>query len=122
MKIDANAVDAVFRHCLWLPEEVASQQVSTDAPETLHGHRVPRNAVRVHGVRFDVGLHPDRLRSHEGEVRQWLMALPHEFRQSEGGGWTFLNACLDEDGNQWGEHINVEQLFTLGIGLGMVRE
>jgi hypothetical protein len=122
MKIDVAAVNAAFMDCLFRKEELARQS-DGNALHSLHGYKIPDTAVRVRGVQMNVGFHPDRLRSHESEVRRWLMALPHQFRQSVGGGWSFLNACDDEDGNQWtGLHTNMEQLFTLGIGLGLVRE
>jgi hypothetical protein len=81
----------------------------------------PEGCVEVEGIMSRFGLHPQRLEDHRTEVGAWLMALPHTFRKSSGGGWSFLNACHDEDGNQWGEHRNMEQLFVLGIALGLAR-
>ena len=37
-----------------------------------------------------------------------------------GGGWSFLQACVDKNGNHWGEHSNMEELFCLGIAIGKV--
>lgn len=107
--IEVSELDAVLRDCLFADEEV-----SDNTP--------PPDAVLVEGVVNKFGFHPQRLESHRAQVRTWLAELPHNFRESEGGGWSFLNACLLEDGTLWtGEHRRMEQLFALGIGLGMVR-
>ena len=48
--------------------------------------------------------------------------LPHQFRKSAGGGWSFLNACNQEDGEQWtGLHQRMDQLFAMAIGLGLAK-
>jgi hypothetical protein len=50
-----------------------------------------------------------------------LAELPDMFKESGGGGWSFLNACDDRHGNQWtGLHQRMEQLFQLGIGIDKV--
>ena len=108
MKIDAEKIHAVVVDCLYQPEEVS-------------GKNVPEGAVLADGIMHSFAFHPERLESHREEVRAWLMALPHQFRKSEGGGWSFLNACVDEDGEQWGEHLNMDELFSLGQALGLVK-
>ena len=104
MTIDAAKLHKAFTDCLFTPEEIIDGQP-------------PADTVLVDGVVRKYGLHPQRLESHRAEVETWLAALPREFRAKEGGGWSFLKACMDEDGNQWGEHVNMEQLFVLGMGL-----
>jgi len=32
-----------------------------------------------------------------------------------------LNGCMDIHGNKWGEQIHVNELFCLGMGLGLVK-
>ena len=63
----------------------------------------------------------ERLQLLGEEILATLMELPPQFRMSEGGGWSFLNACNDRDGNLWGQHINIEQLLLLGIGAGLAK-
>lgn len=53
-------------------------------------------------------------------IVSFLKQLPDEFQQSKGGGWSFLNACVDKEGNQWGEHKNIEQLIALGNALDLI--
>src|SRR5690349_1578386 len=109
MKIDPESVNNVFRDCLYMDDEVS-------------GDEIPDSAVLVRGILNNFAFHPGRLESHRSEVRNWLAALPHQFRHNEGGGWSFLNACDDEDGNQWtGLHLRIDQLFCLGMGLGLVK-
>ncbi len=46
--------------------------------------------------------------------------MPEEFHENNpSGGWTFLNLCNDKNGNQWGEHRNMEELVCLSIALNM---
>lgn len=103
VKIDSEEVSRAFRDSLFAQGEL------TDG------------AVIVEGIRAKYGFHPGRLKQQESKVREWLSALPHGFRLKEGGGWSFLNACEDEDGNQWtGLHSQMEELFCLGLGLDLV--
>jgi len=61
------------------------------------------------------------LNSHREEIVAMLGELPTAFKRSAGGGHSFLEACNDKYGNQWtGFHTNMEQLFQLGIAIGMV--
>jgi hypothetical protein len=73
------------------------------------------------GIIHDYAFHPVRLEAHREEVAAMLADLPDEFHQSKGGGWSFLNACMDRDGNHWAEHHTIEQLLALGGALGMAK-
>jgi hypothetical protein len=75
------------------------------------------------GILHHYGFNLERLETHRDEVRKMLDELPREFQKTAaggGGGWSFLNAAMDRDGHQWGEHRDIEMLFCLGSGLGMV--
>jgi len=99
MKLTASNVESVFADCLFRDHEDKS------------------NAKLIECVLHKFGFHPDRLESHRQDVRNMLADLPNEFHSSGGGGWSFLNACMDKDGNQWGEHHSIEKLLALGIAL-----
>lgn len=105
MLIDTKELDTAFRSCLY------------DNDEIKEPGKVPADAVVVPGITRTFGFHPGRLEATREKVRGWLDALPETFKQNSGGGYTFLAACEDKEGNQWGEHQNMEQLFCLGIGL-----
>lgn len=102
--LSAEVVETVFRDCLFQEGE-----------DTSH-------AVMAEGITTAVGFHPDRLESHRTEIEAMLDELPDEFKQSGGGGWSFLNACNDKHGEQWtGLHQRMEQLFQLGMAIGRVK-
>lgn len=105
--ISAKRVEEILVDCLFKDGE------STD------------EAVIVHGIINYFGFHPGRLAGYKDEVEAMLIQLPQAFRKTEhggGGGWSFLQACMDVEDNHWGEHINMDQLFCLGLGLELVTE
>ena len=102
--IDSKQLDTMFRDCLFQDGEDHS------------------SAVLVEGIAHNFGFHPGRMNGHKDEVSKMLALLPDEFQQSGGGGWSFLNACIDRNGVQWTDlHRSMEQLFCLGIGMGLVQ-
>ena len=102
----AGKIETIFLDCLYKPEEIDNG-------------KTPQDAILVQGIVRDFGFHPQRLQSHKEEVRLLLTEMPKEFHRQGGGGWTFLNLCMDKNGNQWGEHLNMEQLVVLAIGCGL---
>lgn len=102
--LDPKKVNSIFIDCLFVEGEDTS------------------NHVKAEGITSNVGFHPDRLESRKAEIVAMLDELPDEFKESGGGGMSFLNACNDKHGNQWtGLHQRMEQLFQLGIGVGKVK-
>lgn len=98
--IDPDLVDAAFRDCL------SDLDTGFDVEGLVHAAWFTHEA----------------LERHREDIEAWLMALPPQFRQSDPAkGWSFLQACVDSEGRQWGEHVNVEQLLMLGLGLGLVQ-
>ena len=80
-------------------------------------------AISCDGIRGRYYFDKDLLEKNKSNIYEMLMELPTTFRSSDGGGWSFLNACMDKDGNQWtGLHTVMEQLFVLGIAIGKVKE
>jgi len=96
-KLSAQRVNEIFLDCLFRGDETT-----------------PGNGF-VEAVRLKVGFHLARLEAHKAETMELLLQLPDEFRKSSGGGWSFLNACITKQGNQWGEHSDVDKLLALGI-------
>ena len=102
--LDPERVNAVFVDCLFRDGEDSSKHINAE------------------GIVRNVGFHHERLESHKAEIVAMLDELPEQFKESSGGGWSFLNACMDKHGNQWtGLHQTMEQLFQLGIGIGKVK-
>ena len=98
--IDVRRISDIVRDCLFREGEDTS------------------TAVLAEGIVRKFGFHPDRLKGHQSEIVAMLEQLPEEFHND---GWSFLNACIDRDGNQWGEQRDVEELFALGGALGIVK-
>lgn len=102
--LDQGRVNEVFLNCLFKDGEDTSKHVKAE------------------GITRNVGFHPDRLEASRVEILAMLDELPNEFKESVGGGYSFLEACNDKHGNQWtGLHLRMEQLFQLGIGIGKVK-
>lgn len=104
VKLDPQQVEAVFMDCLFKEGKNAS------------------NHVKAEGISMTVGFNPERLESHKAEIEAMLDELPDDFKESGGGGMSFLNACNDKHGNQWtGYHERMDQLFMLGTAIGKVK-
>ena len=105
--IDPDEVNDIFLDCLYQDNECVES--------------VPEDAVIVEGIVNKFRFHPVRLEEKRTKVSELLKALPHEFRKSGGGGWSFLNSCKQENGVQWTSSRNrMEELLCIGIGLGVV--
>lgn len=100
-KLTVNAVETIFVECL----------TNENNPNKISCTPV------VHMCVFD----KEKIENKSKEILGLLMELPTEFRRSSGGGYSFLMACNDKDGNQWtGLHVNMEKLFALGMAAGHV--
>jgi hypothetical protein len=99
--LTADRVNAILRDCLFRDDEDTTEMVPAE------------------GIINVFGFHPGRLESHREEIGKMLRELPDPFMQSKGGGWSFLNACDRNDGEQWtGFHKTMDELFVLGIATG----
>lgn len=105
MALTTDRVRAVMKDVLFRDDEMPADG------------EVPFGAVVVDGVLNRYAFHPTRLEELRAEIIEMLSELPDEFRADGGGGWSFLNACLDRHGNHWAEHPTIEQLLVLGIGV-----
>lgn len=99
--IEVFKVNEAFLESLYKEDEISNEK------------EPPVGCVQVNGVSGNFGFHPERLEEQREKVEGWLSELPSEFKE----GWTFLNGCMQSDGVQWGEQTNVDQLFTMSIGL-----
>lgn len=107
-ELSSKRVHAIMSDCLFRNEELP-----TDGS-------VPPGAVVAEAVMLRCGMHPERLEGHRSEVEAMLNDLPDAFMENSGGGMSFLNACMDKRGRQWGEHACIDALVALGLGLGVV--
>lgn len=114
MKLTAENVANLVRSSLFKePEGVI--------PDQFRAECIARGKI-VKGIVHNFCFDPERLAANKADIMDLLNQLPNAFHQSHGGGWSFLNACYDKDGWQWGEHANMEELFCLGMAVDAVRE
>jgi hypothetical protein len=116
--LTAEAVHAIMRDCLFRENDPRTfeMQQAIEAEVDL-----PDYALKVEGVVRTFVLDRAKVDAHRDDVAALLAELPPEFRSDLGGGWTFLNACNDKHGHQWGEHADVETLLVLGLATGLAR-
>ena len=100
--LTASRVHDVFMDCLF-----------RDGEDTT-------NYIEAEGIVQNVGFHPGRIEAHREDIHELLAELPDTFKQSGGGGHSFLEACMDRHGIHWAEHPAIEQLIQLGIAIDEV--
>lgn len=108
-QLNAERVRQLMSKCLFMDDEM---------PE---GGAVPDGAIRVEGIVNPYAFHAGRVSKNTSEIRECLAELPDEFMSSGGGGWSFLQACMDKHGNHWAEHPTMGALFALGEAAGLVK-
>lgn len=101
-RLSAAAVEEVFTFCLF------SEGERTDG-------YVPAEGVDAQAASAKVGFHSERLAASKDRIASFLGQIDDNFLD----GWTFLNACVDKHGHQWGEHGSVNKLFMLGTASGL---
>lgn len=111
MKLDAIKVRKIFLDCLYSEDRIKSS--------TKEG--LMKEAILVKGIVTNVGFDPKKIAIHKPEIIELLDELPNEFKHEVSGGYSFLKACVDKNGNHWGEHRSMEQLFMLGMACKRVR-
>ena len=73
------------------------------------------------GVLIEAAFNRDKIAEHEQNIMQMLMQLPKEFHRPGGCGWSFVNMCIDKNGNQWTDyHRTQDKLVCLGRAIGAV--
>mgnify|MGYP000163782152 CR=1 FL=1 len=77
-------------------------------------------AVMVEGITMNVGFNPDRLAESKEQIRAVAAEIvSDDFIRGKGGGMSFLRLCETRNGDQWGEHVNCQELMLLCIAAGV---
>lgn len=117
--------DLCFEECFEeINMELTSENVARVFGECLSKEKEGDNVRLVEAVLANakMAMRKDKLNFYQEEIQGMLLQLPHKFRETDGGGWSFLNLCEREDGIQWtGSHTTMEQLVCLGIGAGRMK-
>lgn len=75
----------------------------------------------VEGITASFALNRAAINERAEEITEMLKQLPDDFHEGKGGGMSFLNMCLDRDGNQWtGMHLRMQELVVLGLATNEV--
>ena len=104
MKLTAKNVHDIFMNCLF-----------KDTP------KAGTKYLPAEGLTTNVGFNTDKINKYANDIKSLLNELPETFRENVGGGWSFLEAYLDKDGNHWGEHTHIQELLLLGIASGYAK-
>jgi hypothetical protein len=109
--LTATNVEAIYAACLYSDEETAGWDGTEEG--------LPEGTIVTEGILGKTGFHPGRIAENREIILDMLRELPVGFRKDAGGGWSFLNACMREDGEQWtGFHQTQDRLFQLGMAIG----
>ena len=108
MKLTSENVDKVFCDCLYRKSEDL--------------HKALSDGKLIEGVMLKVVFNTEKVEKHLQDIKDMLAQLPLEFRKEDGGGWSFLQMCNDEEGNQWtGVHKQMDALVCLGLAIDELR-
>lgn len=97
-----ECIDTIMIQALFKEEELVNDQP-------------PPDAKIVQGLVHKFAFHPQRIADKAGDVAELIAELNPTFHKSDGGGWSFLNLCVDRHRHQWGEHADCEKLLVLAI-------
>lgn len=79
------------------------------------------DAIIVEGFRLNIGFDPARLEKYKSDIIDMLSQLPERFMENSGGGWSFLNASINNQGAQWcNDHGTVDELLCLGLAIDRI--
>jgi hypothetical protein len=111
--LTAENVEKVYAACLYSDEETAGWDGTAEG--------LPEGTIVTEGILNQTGFHAGRIAENREVILDMLRELPVAFRKDVGGGWSFLNACMREDGEQWTSfHRTQDWLMQLGMAIGAV--
>lgn len=84
-----------------------------DDPQTA-----PADAVMVDGITMKFGFDPKRVEANRTLIGNLIDEIvPEAFYE----GMSFLNLCEAKDGEHWGEHQNMQELYVIAAAIGRAR-
>ena len=86
--LTSENVETVFKYCL------------ANLPDG-HNGEMNHDIIITEAIMSKIMFSKRRLEEMKSHISTMLSHLPSEFKQSGGGGYTFLNACEDENHHQW---------------------
>jgi hypothetical protein len=127
---DANVV-TLGGDCLLTDDRLAELMIKHDlvlaGPDGADAEDVQKlidhgEVVAIKGIVNTICFDPQRLEARRDDVLDLIRQLPTPFDVKQGGGWSFLNLCQREDGQQWTDlHQTQEVLCLLAVGLKLAK-
>jgi hypothetical protein len=109
------------RACIFTDEELTPELTRQLTAAANEQGPLPDCAVIARSPMVTMVFHKGRVEANRARIIGFLRELPPQFMETQGGGWSFLNACMDREDRQWtGLHSVVQTLFCLGGTLGLV--
>ena len=112
MKLTAQNDSEIVTDCLSREQGELSESEAQQIRET---NTAPAGWIIVEGVTRRFLFNLERVEKHREEIGEMLRQLPEQFQPNGGGGWSFLNACMTINGEQWGDHRDIDDLLCLGL-------
>lgn len=110
MELTATNVHETFMECLFTEEEA----VSIDRNDKTQ-------FIETKGVMIHVGFNPKRIEENKTSIIEMIDCLHNNFKETGGGGWSFLKLCSDKDGNQWTDlQQTADELVCLGLAIDRI--
>lgn len=121
----AERVQDLFKHCLFIAEELPPSPPTNDPKETLK--YLTDQGVKfifVESVASKVLFNPDRIAESREEIRSILRDMDSKFMkqtpEDDKSGYSFLAMPFDKDGVHWCEQPTADLLVALGIACGFI--
>lgn len=112
-KLSIEAVTELMESCLLHEKELPKEREGATFDAWLKDNRIT-----VRGIVHSFAFNKEFIEKHRDEIFNLIHQLPNSFKD----GMSFLNMCMNQNGEQWGEHPNAEELACLGIAAGVMIE
>lgn len=115
----ASQLHEVFLYCLATEEEKEEFEKNNESKDLIEGFKIGCGCIIVESIVHLFAFSEKRLSESTEKIKSFINEMSPTFDKKITGGMSFLNLYMDKNGNQWGEHINCEELLTLGIALNL---
>ena len=80
------------------------------------GAGIDARKVIVEGVSGIAGFHLDQVHEQHQHISDFLDQLPAPFHEYQGGGASFFNMCVRQDGHQWTDlQLTMDKLLCMAF-------
>lgn len=116
MELTADNVRKTINACLHTgdhPKEENSLKVFIDYLD---------KSVMGRGIKNIFMFNKEKVKEKEADIISMLDQLPDGFKRSKGGGWAFVNLCMNNKDEQWCDlHDTMDELVALGVAIERVK-